>query len=276
MLREIASGGVFVSAHPDVILKMGTKEVLHLTADIGWGSDTHVYRSLNELRVQLPRQLASGKARVLKQYRGHSGNGVWKVQLKADESPSSTRNIIRVRHALRGSVEEEVSLDEFVERCKPYFVGQGRMVDQPFQERLTEGMIRCYLVHDRVAGFGHQAINALYPAPPGAPPDAAPQPGPRLYSGRTDPRFQALKRKLEDQWVPVLLRKLDIDTDALPIIWDADFFLGPKTETGEDTYVLCEINVSSVFPFPDAALAPLAQAVADRLRNKGPTNRRPT
>ena len=24
MLREVASGGVFVSAHPDVILKMGT------------------------------------------------------------------------------------------------------------------------------------------------------------------------------------------------------------------------------------------------------------
>src|SRR5215213_8836727 len=31
LLREIAARGVWVSAHPDVILKMGTKEVLHRT-----------------------------------------------------------------------------------------------------------------------------------------------------------------------------------------------------------------------------------------------------
>src|SRR5438105_25742 len=29
MLRDVAAGGVWVSAHPDMILKMGTKEVLH-------------------------------------------------------------------------------------------------------------------------------------------------------------------------------------------------------------------------------------------------------
>ncbi len=31
MLREVAGSGVWVSAHPDVILKMGTKEVLYRT-----------------------------------------------------------------------------------------------------------------------------------------------------------------------------------------------------------------------------------------------------
>src|SRR6185312_3533825 len=31
LLREVAARGVWVSAHPDVILKMGTKEVLHCT-----------------------------------------------------------------------------------------------------------------------------------------------------------------------------------------------------------------------------------------------------
>jgi hypothetical protein len=39
------------------------------------------------------------------------------------------------------------------------------MIDQAYQERLTEGMIRCYLVVDQVEGFGHQAINALFPRP---------------------------------------------------------------------------------------------------------------
>jgi len=37
MLRDVAASGVFVSAHPDVILKLGTKEVLYRTRDIGWG-----------------------------------------------------------------------------------------------------------------------------------------------------------------------------------------------------------------------------------------------
>ena len=33
--REIAARGVWVSAHPDVILKIGTKEVLHRTRMVG-------------------------------------------------------------------------------------------------------------------------------------------------------------------------------------------------------------------------------------------------
>jgi hypothetical protein len=44
----------------------------------------------------------------------------------------------------------------------------------------------------------------------------------------------------------------------LPVIWDADFLYGPKDAIGADTYVLCEINVSSVYPFPDDALPSLA------------------
>ena len=42
---------------------------------------------------------------------------------------------------------------------------------------------------------------------------------------------------------------LEIDRASLPVIWDADFLYGPKIESGVDSYVLCEINVSAVFPF---------------------------
>src|SRR5215469_6257584 len=34
LLREVAARGVYVSAHPEVILKMGTKEVLYDTRDL--------------------------------------------------------------------------------------------------------------------------------------------------------------------------------------------------------------------------------------------------
>ncbi len=45
LLREVSAHGVWVSAHPDAILAMGTKEILYRTRDLGWGSDTGLYRS---------------------------------------------------------------------------------------------------------------------------------------------------------------------------------------------------------------------------------------
>ncbi|HEV7821115.1 MAG TPA: Cj0069 family protein [Burkholderiales bacterium] len=265
MLREVASAGVFVSAHPDIILKLGTKEVLYQTRNIGWGCDTHIYRSLAQLRTVLPLRLASGAARVLKQYRGSSGDGVWKVERAGNDAvPLTGESRVRARHAKRGSVEENISLGEFFQRCASYFTGDGRMIDQAYQPRLPEGMVRCYLVHDKVAGFGHQAINALCPAPPGAPPEATPQTTKRLYHPPSMPEFQALKLQLERVWVPAMQKVLDIETNHLPVLWDCDFLLGPKNASGDDTYVLCEINVSSVSPFPDSAIAPIAVATLAR------------
>lgn len=275
MLREVAAAGVFVSAHPDVILKLGTKEVLYRTRDIGWGCDTHLYRSVEQLCRELPARLAAGEVRVLKQYRGNGGNGVWKVALATDahaaqahgRALSSPGEIpLRVQHAKRGCVEEKLLLIEFLKRCEPYFAGDGCVIDQAYQPRLPEGMVRCYLVHDKVAGFGHQLINALCPAPAGAPPAAAPQPTARLYHPSSMAEFQTLKRQLEQDWVPALQRLLDIDTESLPVMWDCDFLLGARSGSGDDTYVLCEINVSSVSPFPDSAVALLAAAVRARIQ----------
>ncbi len=276
MLREVADVGIFVSAHPETILKLGTKEVLYRTRELGWGSDTHLYSSMDQMRQQLPTRLTFGKARVLKQYRGNGGDGVWKVQLlaedSADERPdpplvvSPSEALVRVRHAKRGSQEEMLLLEEFFGRCERYFAGDGRMIDQEYQELLSEGMIRCYLVQDKVAGFGHQAINALYPAAPGMPATEAPEPGPRLYHPPTKPEFQTLKQKLEQEWVPAMQQLLTIEMQGLPILWDCDFLLGPKGEVGEDSHVLCEINVSSVAPYPESALPYIVDATTARVK----------
>lgn len=260
MLRQVAGAGVFVSAHPDTILKMGTKEVLFETRNMSWGCDTHLYATDQEFRRQFPLRLDEGRPRVLKQYRGNGGNGVWKVQ----RHPSD-RALVRVRHALRGSVEQDLPMEEFLAQCEGYFAGAGRIIDQAYQDRVVDGMVRCYVAGREVAGFGHQAINALFPAPPGAPPEDAPQPGPRLYHPPDAPQFQHIKAKMEHEWLDALCATLHIEPDSLPVIWDADLLYGPKTATGEDTYVLCEINVSSVYPFPNEALAPLARVVKQRL-----------
>jgi len=259
MLRDVASQGVWVSAHPDIILKMGTKEVLYRTRHLGWGTDTRLYRTPDELIEGLSLLLPAGP-RVVKQHRGNGGNGTWKVELVSDVR-SSAEATVRVLHARRGSAIEEVRLGDFVQRCHQYFVGSGCVVDQPFQVRLGEGMVRCYLVHNRVAGFGFQLVNALVPPPlPEAGPESTEVPSRRLYYGPQKPEFQALKVKLESEWVPQMQQVLDIETESLPAIWDADFLYGRKTASGDDTYALCEINVQAVYPFPEDALEPLANA----------------
>ena len=57
LLREVPRRGPWVSAHPDVILKMGVKEVLYRTRHLGWGTDTHLYRSAAEFRDAFPARL---------------------------------------------------------------------------------------------------------------------------------------------------------------------------------------------------------------------------
>ena len=73
---------------------------------------------------------------------------------------------------------------------------------------------------------------------------------------------------MEDEWTPQLTHILGLSPRDLPMIWDADFMLGAPGADGLDTYVLGEINVSSVFPIPDEAPRELALRVADRLRSK--------
>jgi hypothetical protein len=255
LLRDIAARGVWVSAHPDVILKMGTKEVLHRTRTMSWGCDTALYRTAEAMRAELPARLAAGP-RVIKRNRGNGGQGVWKVETL--ESPPN-RSTVRVLDATKDTAEE-LALDAFLERCADYF-DDGCVIDQAFQARLREGVVRCYMAGDRCAGFGYHKVKALVDDPA-----ARAEAGRRLYSSNADPRFQRLRALMEDEWTPQLTALLDIPPRDLPMIWDADFMLGPRGADGTDSYVLGEINVSSVFPMPDEAPAEIARRVADRLR----------
>ena len=83
---------------------------------------------------------------------------------------------------------------------------------------------------------------------------------------KSAPQFQRLRRFMEAEWIPGMAEALEIDRRDLPIIWDADFLYGSRTAGGEDSYVLCEINVSSVFPIPDQAPDEIAQHVEARCR----------
>jgi hypothetical protein len=251
LLREVACSGVLVSAHPDAILRLGTKDVLFETRDLPFGSDVHRIDSLAQLESELPQRLRQG-ARVLKQHRGHSGIGVWRVERSGD-------GVLTVQHAQRGSTPQQMDLGALQATLAPYFepAAGGHMIDQAWQPRLAEGMVRAYLVDDRVTGFGMQAINALHPQ--------APLPGPRLYHGPDLPALQPLKRALESSWITQLRERVGLAREKLPLLWDYDFMLGEAAAGGAPRYVLCEINVSSVSPFPPSSIAPLVLAVQRRM-----------
>lgn len=264
MLREVASAGGFVSAHPDVIRKMGTKDVLVQTQHMSWSAGpVHVHRSVEDLRRNLPALLAAGGSRVLKQHRGNGGNGVWRVAL-ADPAATAPDPSVRVLHALRGSPVRRMPLSAFAEECRGYFADGGHVIDQPFQAPVPGGMVRCYLTHAEVVGFGFQRVTALLWSEAGA---APPPPEPRRYHPPTQPEFQLLKARLETEWLPEMRRALDVTVEDLPVLWDADFLCAPGRGPGEGD-ALCEINVSCVHPFPDSALPRLVEATLRRVAGR--------
>src|SRR3546814_11624187 len=59
MLREVAGCGVVVSAHPDVIAKIGVKEVLYTTRSMAWGSDADRSVHAEGHRARFPDLLAA-------------------------------------------------------------------------------------------------------------------------------------------------------------------------------------------------------------------------
>jgi hypothetical protein len=243
---------------------MGTKEVLHRTKDLGWGTDTDLYESSADFARRFPSRVGESGVRVLKQGRGNGGNGVWKVTLLQPDARPGNDAAIRVQHAqTKDSATEDTTLGEFIERCSQYFGWSGCVIDQPFQSRLAEGLIRCYLVHNEVVGFQHQWPRGLLDAASSERLDAAPPI--RKMEDADTAQYQTLRSKTEHEWVPQMQALLGIEASALPVIWDADFLYGPKHGADEDTYVLCEVNVSAVWPFPPQATQALAAAAATRL-----------
>jgi hypothetical protein len=140
------------------------------------------------------------------------------------------------------------------------------MIDQPFAERLPEGMIRAYLVEHEVVGFARQqptdrSVDSEAPARD----RVLGLPSAKTMYDAEAREFRNLRAHLEDEWVPGLGRLVGVRDEELPVLWDADFLYGPRTVDGLDTYILCEINVSSVIPFPPDAPAKVASAVRRRL-----------
>eukprot|EP00899_Mesostigma_viride_P011899 jgi/Mesvir1/2070/Mv02323-RA.1 len=159
---------------------MGTKEVLFSTRSLTMGCpDTARYDSAEDVHTRMPALLAGGP-RVVKRNRGNDGQGMWKVEALASSSttpsdllgaaPSGAasglegaaldRPMVRVLDAT-GETPEVLPLDALLSRISHYFRDYGScVIDQPFQARLTYGVVRCYMAGDQCAGFGTQKVKA--------------------------------------------------------------------------------------------------------------------
>ncbi len=272
ILHDLSSAGVWVSTHPDTIALIGTKDVLFRTRSLGWGSDVHRYTTLPELQSQLPGRLAEGP-RVVKRQRGNAGIGVWKVEVSADCSRPITATTPVLVHGAehRDTDINEMALAAFIDVCAPYFANGGVVIDQAFQPRITEGLIRAYLVLDKVVGFSRQSADTLI-TDAGSAARVMGLPSPKTMYPPGAPGFAPLRAQLETQWVPGLRDLFDLPPERLPVIWDADFLLGPPADDGTDTYVLCEINCSCVTPFPPEAPEHIARSTLESLTTRRSAN----
>ncbi len=254
LLRKLYASGCFVSSHPDIILKIGTKDVLYKTREMEFGGDVKLYKSFEEFKEKI--FLAKEPViRILKQYRGNGGDGVFKI-----DASDISKNKIAVTRAKKGEEEKIMNAEDFFSAFKIYFNDGGILIDQPWNEHITNGMVRCYLTGTKVSGFGYQEINALYPGK---------KPGKRFYFSEDCGLFRDLREIMENKWVPALQQITGTETEMLPVIWDADFFINSiNTKKTNEKYTLCEINVSCVSPFPESAIPYIVEEVRKKVRSK--------
>ncbi|KAA6234552.1 Cj0069 family protein [Campylobacter sp. LR264d] len=261
VLRKLCDSGLIGMPHPDAMIGYGAKDALtKLACTPLVPDDTYAYYDIKTFKKTFPKSLAKGE-RVLKQNRGSTGEGIWRVRLEKSseynkvESLDLDTNIICTE--AKDNHSETRQLGEFMDFCEQYIVGDnGMLVDMTFLPRIKEGEIRIlmlyktpvYVVHKKPAEGG-DAFSAT------------------LFSGA---KYRYDEPKDWKNLIDWFLGQLpDIRTRLgnydLPLIWTADFILDTD-ENGKDKYVLGEINCSCVgFTSPEEFMAKIAVMVGDNI-----------
>lgn len=241
VLTKLSKAGLVGMSTPEAMTSFGAKDALVklATTDLV-PDDTYAYYTIEEFKKTFPVSI-SHRERVLKQNRGSTGSGIWRVVViderpyKAGDSlPLDTK--LKCTEAVDNHVEYH-TLSEFMEFCEQYIVGEnGMLVDMPFMPRIKEGEIRILMV-------GGTPIFVVHKKPA----EGADSFSATLFSGA---KYRYDKPDKWPELVAMLTDSLPMISDKIggldvPLIWTGDFMLD-WDENGKDKYVLGEINCSCV------------------------------
>ena len=241
MLRELTAAGVAGMPVADQMIGMGAKDALVKIKGTKFAhDDTYAYYTVSEFHENFPKSLMLNE-RVLKQNRGSTGEGIWRVQL-IDELPAGATSVpldarVKCTEAKDNHVEEH-KLGAFMEFCDQYIHGDnGLLLDQRFLPRIKEGEIRLLML-DRTP------VNVVHKKPA----EGADAFSATLFSGA---KYRYDEPSDWPQLIEPFLAELPAMNEKLggyttfPLIWTADFILD-TAEDGTDAYVLGEMNCSCV------------------------------
>jgi hypothetical protein len=244
LLTKLSEAGLVGMSTPAEMMAYGAKDALVKLKDTDLvPSDTAAYYDVETFHKTFPTSLSYGE-RVLKQNRGSTGSGIWRVQLEDKELAASVTpgtalpldTKLRCTEAVDNHTEIR-ELGEFMDFCDQYIIGDnGMLVDMRFMPRIVEGEIRIllvgphpvFVVHKKPAAGGDNFSATLFSGAKYT------YDKPESWQDLVD-MFAAAR--------PVIAEKLG--GDNIPLIWTADFMLA-DAEDGSDTYVLGEINCSCV------------------------------
>lgn len=244
MLRTLTDNGLVGLQHPDEMIKFGSKDVLvHLANTELVPNDTYAYYTVPEMQQQLPVALSHGE-RVLKQNRGSTGSGIWRVrildeQVRASIMPGEAVPLDTMLHcteAFDNHVEHH-TLADFMHMCEQYILGDnGMLVDMRFMPRVKEGEIRVLMV-------GQEPVCVVHKKPL----EDADAFSATLFSGA---KYQYQTPDAWHELLGMFLPELEnlrqqLDAPYVPLVWTADFIMDTAPD-GSDRYVISEINCSCV------------------------------
>ncbi|HHB77728.1 MAG TPA: hypothetical protein ENK85_00680 [Saprospiraceae bacterium] len=240
-LERLSDAGLIGMSTPEVMINFGAKDALvKLSKTDLVPDDTYAYYDVKSFKETFPRSISFGE-RVLKQNRGSTGSGIWRVQIEKsiDYKPGDTLpldTMLKCTEAVDNHVEYR-SLGDFMEFCEQYIVGDnGMLVDMRFMPRIKEGEIRILMVGDKPIFVVHKK-----------PAEGADAFSATLFSGAKytydKPEEWAELIQMFDESLPTISAKLG--GFDVPLIWTADFMLD-WNENKNDKYVLGEINCSCV------------------------------
>lgn len=240
MLRELVGNGVEGLPHPDAMINYGAKNSIEgLKGTDLVPPDVITYYDFETFKTTFPTMLEHGE-RVLKQNRGSTGEGIWRVSVQErindEEGAIGLDSVLKLTEAKDNHVEIK-TLGEFIDFCVPYLDGPtGLLLDMPFLPRIKEGEIRVFMLR-------REPVNVVHKKPA----EDADAFSATLFSGA---KYTYQKPEEYPELTALVKGSLNTLIEKLggydiPLIWTLDFILDTD-ENGKDKYVLGEINASCV------------------------------